>query len=32
VAPGRYVLRVESQARGSGNAKPAATETLITVR
>ena len=33
VAPGRYVLRVESQTRGSGNnAKPAATETLITVR
>jgi VWFA-related protein len=33
VAPGRYVLRVESQTRGSdNNAKPAATETLITVR
>ena len=33
VAPGRYVLRVESQTRGSGNnVKPAATETLITVR
>jgi VWFA-related protein len=33
VAPGRYVLRVESQTRGSGNnVKPAATETLISVR
>jgi VWFA-related protein len=33
IAPGRYLLRVESQARGGGNdAKPAASETLITVR
>ena len=33
VAPGRYLLRVESQGRGSlSGAKPAASETVITVR
>jgi hypothetical protein len=33
VAPGRYLLRVESQGRGGlSNAKPAASETVITVR
>ena len=32
VAPGRYLLRVESRVRGNSNAKPAASETIVTVR
>jgi hypothetical protein len=31
VAPGRYLLRVEAQARNNDDAKPASRETLITV-
>jgi len=32
IAAGKYLLRVEAQLRGQANAKPAARETLITIK